>query len=138
MATAADPAQIASQARRRYVDMLLKGLPALVARIGNGARELLDKPAEYATGQRRRDLVQGLIKLSGGWHGAMSHGLRHVLQHGITASQPGDLPPPGAGRPCAGCSNPRPQRSTPRHARSSTPRSSSASPPSTTLESPSA
>ena len=97
MATAADPAQIASQARRRYVDMLLKGLPALVARIGNGARELLDKPAEYATGQRRRDLVQGLIKLSGGWHGAMSHGLRHVLQHGITASQPGDLPPPGAG-----------------------------------------
>jgi hypothetical protein len=77
--------------------MLLKGLPALVARIGNGARELLDKPAEYATGQRRRDLVQGLIKLSGGWHGAMSHGLRHVLQHGITASQPGDLPPPGAG-----------------------------------------
>jgi Protein of unknown function (DUF1631) len=97
MATAADPAQIASQARRRYVDMLLKGLPALVARVGNGARELLDKPAEYAVGQRRRDLVQGLIKLSGGWHGAMSHGLRHVLQHGITASQPGDLPPPGAG-----------------------------------------
>ena len=97
MATAADPAQIASQARRRYVDMLLKGLPALVARVGNGARELLDKPAEYAVGQRRRDLVQALIKLSGGWHGAMSHGLRHVLQHGITASQPGDLPPPGAG-----------------------------------------
>ncbi|MES2715900.1 MAG: DUF1631 family protein [Pseudomonadota bacterium] len=96
MATAADPAQIASQARRRYVDMLLKGLPALVARVGNGARELLDKPAEYSIAQRRRDLVQALIKLSGGWHGAMSHGLRHVLQHGVTASQPGDLPAPGA------------------------------------------
>ncbi|MCO4094930.1 MAG: DUF1631 domain-containing protein [Acidovorax sp.] len=96
MATAADPAQIASQARRRYVDMLLKGLPALVARVGNGARELLDKPAEYAIAQRRRDLVQGLIKLSGGWHGAMSHGLRHVLQHGVTASHAGDLPPLGA------------------------------------------
>ena len=96
MATAADPAQIASQARRRYVDMLLKGLPALVARVGNGARELLDKPAEYATAQRRRDLVQALIKLAGGWHGAMSHGLRHVLQHGVTASQPGDLPALGA------------------------------------------
>ncbi len=96
MATAADPAQIASQARRRYVDMLLKGLPALVARVGNGARELLDKPAEYSIAQRRRDLVQALIKLAGGWHGAMSHGLRHVLQHGVTASQPGDLPAPGA------------------------------------------
>jgi len=97
MATAADPAQIASQARRRYVDMLLKGLPALVARVGNGARELLDKPTEYAQAQRRRDLVQALIKLSGGWHAAMSQGLRHVLQHGVTASQSGDLPLPGAG-----------------------------------------
>ncbi len=97
MATAADSAQIASQARRRYVDMLLKGLPTLVARVGNGARELLDKPAEYAIAQRRRDLVQGLIKQSGAWHGAVSHGLRHVLQHGATASQPGDLPAPGAG-----------------------------------------
>nr|MDH4391875.1 DUF1631 family protein [Aquabacterium sp.] len=97
MASVADPAQIASQARRRYVDMLLKGLPALVARVGNGARELLDKPAEYAVAQRRRDLVQALLKLAGGWHGAMSHGLRHVMQHGSTASQPGDLPPMGAG-----------------------------------------
>ena len=97
MASAADPAQIASQARRRYVDMLLKGLPSLVARVGNGARELLDKPAEYAVAQRRRDLVQGLIKQSGAWHGAVSHGLRHVLQHGVTASQPGDLPTLEAG-----------------------------------------
>ncbi len=96
MATAADPAQLASQARRRYVDMLLKGLPALVARLGHGARELLDKPAEYAVGQRRRDLVQALIKHSGAWHGAMSHGLRHLLQHGVTASLPSDLPAPGA------------------------------------------
>jgi hypothetical protein len=97
MATAADPAQTASQARRRYVDMLLKGLPGLVARVSNGARELLDKPAEYATAQRRRDLVQALVKLAGGWHGAMSHGLRHVLQHGVTASHPGELPLGAAG-----------------------------------------
>lgn len=97
MATAADPAQIASQARRRYVDMLLKGLPALVARVSNGARELLDKPAEYPVALRRRELVQGLLKLAGGWHGAMSHGLRHVLLHGSTASLPGDLPALGAG-----------------------------------------
>jgi hypothetical protein len=96
MATAAESAQIASQARRLYVDQLLKGLPILVARVSNGARELLDKPAEYATGQRRRDLVQALIKHAGAWHGALASGLRHVLQHGVTASQPSDLPPPGA------------------------------------------
>jgi hypothetical protein len=83
MANAADQAQIASLARRRYVEELLKGLPALVTAIGTGARELLDKPAEYASAQRRRDLVQGLLKHSGAWHGAMAAGLRHVLQHEI-------------------------------------------------------
>ena len=97
MATANDSAQLASQARRCYVDMLLKGMPALVARVNNGARELLDKPAEYTVAQRRRDLVQAMIRLAGGWQRAMVQGLRHVLQHGVTASQPGDLPAPGAG-----------------------------------------
>ena len=96
MATAAESAQIASQARRLYVDQLLKGLPGLVARIGNAARELLNKPAEYAVAQRRRDLTQALLKHAGAWHGALAAGLRHVLQHGVTASQPSDLPPPGS------------------------------------------
>ncbi len=97
MATAADNAQIASLARRRYVEELLKGLPALVTAVSGGARELLDKPAEYAVAQRRRDLVQGLIKHSGAWHGAMAAGLRHVLQHGVTASVPTDVPVGGRG-----------------------------------------
>ena len=97
MATAAESAQIASQARRLYVDELLKGLPGLVARVAHAARELQGKSAEYAVAQRRRDLVQGLTKLSGAWHNRLSSGLRHVLQHGVTASQPGDLPPPNSG-----------------------------------------
>ena len=97
MATAADPALIASHARRLYVEELLKGLPRLVAQVSTGARELLDKPAEYQAAQRRRDLVQGLMKHAGGWHSAIAGGLRHVLQHGVTASQPSDLPRPGSG-----------------------------------------
>ncbi|MEK8053510.1 DUF1631 family protein [Ideonella sp. DXS22W] len=92
MATAADNAQIASLARRRYVEELLKGLPAVVSAVSGASRELLDKPAEYAVAQRRRDLVQGLIKHSGAWHGAMAAGLRHVLQHGVTASIPSQAP----------------------------------------------
>ncbi len=96
MATAEESAQIASQARRLYVEQLLKGLPGLVARVSNGARERMDKPAEYATAQGRRDLVQGLLKHAGGWHGGLASGLRHVLRHGVTASQPSDLPPPGS------------------------------------------
>jgi len=97
MATAAESALIAAQARRLYVDELLKGLPGLVARIGHAARELQSKSAEYAVAQRRRDLVQGLTKQAGAWHNRLAAGLRHVLERGATASQPGELPPPNSG-----------------------------------------
>ena len=92
MAPLADHAKLASQARRLYIEQLLKGLPAVVTAVTAGVRSLLDKPAEYATAQRRRDLVQNLMKQSGNWHGAMASGLRHVLQHGVTAAMPGDTP----------------------------------------------
>ena len=93
MAKATDNAQIASQARQRYIDELLHGLPGLVAHLVACAHHLLDKPAEYLTAQRRRDLVQGLMKFSGGWQNAISTGLRHVLQHGVTAVPMSELPP---------------------------------------------
>jgi len=96
MATAAESANVAQQARRLYVDQVLRGLPEAVSHVLNGARDLLDKPAEYLTQQRRRDLVQGLTKLAVPWQTAMGNGLRHVLQHGVTASQAGDLPPPSS------------------------------------------
>jgi hypothetical protein len=97
MATVADTAQIASHARRLFIEELLKGLPALVLQVSNGTRALLDKPADHATAQRRRDLTQGLIKHSGAWHSAMATGLRHVLQFGVSASNPQELPRPGGG-----------------------------------------
>ena len=93
MAKATDTAQIASQARQRYIDELLRGLPGLIAQLVASARDLLDKPAVYLTAQRRRDLVQGLMKLSGGWQNAVSTGLRHVLQHGTTAVPMSERPP---------------------------------------------
>ena len=93
MAKAADSAQIAQQARRLYIDELLKGLHAAVQRISLRARELLDKPAEYLTAQRRRDLVQGLMKESNAWRQAVAGGLRHLLAHGSTAVLPSELPP---------------------------------------------
>ena len=95
MATVAETTPIAAQARRLYIEQLLKGLPGLVSQVASGARELLDKPAEHLVGQRRRDLVHGLMKLAGGWHSAMAVGLRQVLQHGVAASQVGDLPSGG-------------------------------------------
>ena len=93
MVKATDSAQIASQARRLYIDELLKGLHAAVQQISARARELLDKPAEYLTAQRRRDLVQGLLKESNAWRQAVGGGLRHLLAHGSTAVLPSELPP---------------------------------------------
>ncbi len=93
MAKAADNDQIAAQARQRYIDGLLRGLPGLVSQIGVSARDLLDKPAEYLTAQRRRDLVAGLMKQSSPWQHAVATGLRHVLQHGATAVPMSGLPP---------------------------------------------
>ena len=92
MAHPADHAQLASHARRLYVDLLLKGLPATISSVNAGVRNLLDKPAEHATAQRRRDLVQNLMKQAGNWHSGIASGLRHVLVHGVTASMPGDVP----------------------------------------------
>ena len=71
MVTAAESAQIAAQARLLYLDKLLKGLPGLVSRVSNAARELQDKPAVYALAQVRRDLVQNLMKGAGAWHAEM-------------------------------------------------------------------
>ena len=93
MAKADDNARIALRARQLYIDELLRGLPGLVARVGKGARDLLDKPAEYLSSQRRRDLLQGLIKHAGAWQQAVNTGLRHLLAHGVMAVPDTEQPP---------------------------------------------
>ncbi len=93
MATATpEHAQLASQARQLYADELIRALPAVVKQVSAGARDLLDKPAEHLTSQRRRDLVQGLMSLSNTWLRAMAGGLRHVLAHGGASLPMSDLP----------------------------------------------
>ncbi len=93
MATKADDhAQLAIQARQLYVDGLIRALPGLVGHVVALARDLLDKPAEYLTSQRRRDLMQGLMKQSLVWQRTMVSGLRHVLAHGGASFQHAELP----------------------------------------------
>ena len=83
MAThAPDHARTASLARQRYIDSVVRALPAALGQVGTQARELLDKPAEYLTSQRRRDLMQGLMKHAKAWHRALVAGLQQVLQQG--------------------------------------------------------
>jgi hypothetical protein len=95
MATPAAPDPLASQARRLYTEELVKGLVGLVQTAMDGARTLLDKPCEHAVFQRRRDLMQGLMTGAQAWHRGIVAGLRKVLMQGVSASRPGDLPPPG-------------------------------------------
>ncbi len=98
MAYSASPDSLAGQARRLYTEELVKGLVPLVQAALDGARGLLDKPSEHAAMQRRRELMQALMSSAQNWHRGMVAGLRHVLMHGVSASRPGDLPPPGRGR----------------------------------------
>ena len=98
MATSASPDSIAGQARRLYTEELVKGLTGLVQSVMEGASALLDKPSEHSVFHRRRDLVQGLKKGAQSWHRGMVTGLRKVLQNGVSASRPGDLPSPGNSR----------------------------------------
>ena len=54
MATRAAPTQIASQARRLYVEEVTRHLTGLVQACLEGARALVDKPADHAVFMRRR------------------------------------------------------------------------------------
>ena len=98
MASSAPPDSLAGQARRLYTEGLVKGLVGMVQAVIDASGSLLDKPSEHLVFQRRRELVQGLRKGAQDWHRGIVSGLRKVLVHGISASRPGDLPPPGSAR----------------------------------------
>ncbi|MDE2370321.1 MAG: DUF1631 family protein [Burkholderiales bacterium] len=98
MANRASPDSLAGQARRLYSEELVKGLVPLVQAVIDAARDLFDKPSEHAVFQRRRDLVQALGTGAQAWHRGIVAGLRKVLTSGVSATYPGDLPPPGQGR----------------------------------------
>lgn len=95
MATAAGPLQLAAQARRLYVEGLVRNLAALVQAALEGSRSLIDKPCEHAVFMRRRDLLQELQKSAQGWHRGMVNALRQALAQGGQATRPAGLP--GAG-----------------------------------------
>ena len=92
MATSAAPSQIAAQARRLYVEELVRNLAGVVQVALEGSRSLIDKPAEHALFMRRRDLLQELQKGAQAWHRAMVSGLRQAMVGTGAASRTGDLP----------------------------------------------
>ena len=92
MALSASPESLAAQARRRYIEELVKGLVGVVQTTLDGARALADKPAEAALFARRRDLHQALHGGAQAWHRGIVGGLRHALASGAPLTR-SDLPP---------------------------------------------
>lgn len=95
MATGVDSFQLASQARRRYTDDIVKGLVPLVQAVLDHARGAMDKPAEHTQALRRRELFHDVNKNAQAWHRAMVNGLRTALLYGPSSSRRGELPKPG-------------------------------------------
>ena len=71
MANPANPAALAQQARKTYIEGLLGGLPAVVQAIDHGAKMLLSQTAEHGLTMRRRDLVEDMKKAVPFWQQGM-------------------------------------------------------------------
>ncbi|WOB07856.1 DUF1631 family protein [Piscinibacter gummiphilus] len=100
MATAADSLALAAQARRSYVERLLSGVPTVVHAVEEGARLLAGQTAEHSLQYKRRDVAADLRKAAPNWISGIISALRGSLVSGVvSASRPGDLPPPGRTNP---------------------------------------
>lgn len=84
MTAAARNKALASQARRVYVDALVRGMVPLTSVLNNTTAQLLLQPAEYAVMVARRDGAQSWSKHGSAWSAALTGALRHAALHGVT------------------------------------------------------
>ena len=82
--TAARNQALATQARRVYLEALVRGMTPLVAAVGQGANNLLVQAAPHAVMMARRDAVQAWQKSGPNWQMAVVAALRHAAVHGVS------------------------------------------------------
>jgi hypothetical protein len=82
--TAARNQALATQARRVYLEALVRGMTPLVAAVGQGANNLLVQTAPHAVMMARRDAVQAWQKSGPNWQMALVAALRHAAVHGVS------------------------------------------------------
>ena len=82
--TAARNQALATQARRVYLEALVRGMTPLVAAVGQGASQQLAQGAPHAVMMARRDSVQAWQKLGPNWQMAVVAALRHAAVHGVS------------------------------------------------------
>ncbi|MEO8298434.1 MAG: DUF1631 family protein [Burkholderiales bacterium] len=76
MATAAPSPALAAQARRVYLEMVLRELPRVVQVVANRARDLISQTTTPDQLGKRRDLAMDLPRLAPGWLQALNTGVR--------------------------------------------------------------
>ncbi|HEY8876118.1 MAG TPA: DUF1631 family protein, partial [Roseateles sp.] len=82
--TAARNQALATQARRVYLEALVRGMTPLVAAVGQAASQQLAQGAPHAIMVARRDAVQAWQKLGPNWQMAVVAALRHAAVHGVS------------------------------------------------------
>ncbi|MDG0832408.1 DUF1631 family protein [Roseateles saccharophilus] len=82
--TAARNQALATQARRVYLEALVRGMTPLVAAVGQGAGQQLMQGAPHAVMMARRDAVLAWQKLGPNWQIAVVGALRHAAVHGVS------------------------------------------------------
>ena len=75
---------LATQARRVYLEALVRGMTPLCAALGMAAGQLLDQAAPNAVMMARRDAVQAWHKLGQSWQITVVNALRQAAAHGVS------------------------------------------------------
>lgn len=91
--TAARNQALATQARRVYLEALVRGMTPLVAAIGQGASGQLSHGALNTAAAARREAVHAWHKHGPNWQMTVVNALRHAATHGVsegTASGPSE------------------------------------------------
>jgi len=99
MTAAARNLALATQARRVYIEAMLRGMAPLGSTLNHTADQLLLQPAEYAVMVARRDAVQAWKRNGAAWLAGFISGLRHAAVYGAAE------PPRPAGSTAGGGSS---------------------------------
>ena len=83
MTTVASQLALAAQARRIYIEALVRGMGGLIRTINEAAAQLLLQPAEYAVMVARRDGAQSWARHASAWAAGVISGLQHGGVYGV-------------------------------------------------------
>ena len=85
---------LAAQVRQDYAQHVENSLPGVAARVLEGAKDQLQKPAAHPLAQQRSAAVRALMERSSGWMQSLAGDLRNALDFGVATRYAKELPLP--------------------------------------------